>query len=84
MRMAGYVHRDVSAGNCLFYEATGTGKLADLEYAKRYEDVSASEPKTVSKHLGSLHSLAEVRIGNTPLYGGRMPWGEMGDLLSCP
>ena len=46
MRIAGYVHRDVSAGNCLFYE--GSGKLADLEYSKRYEDVSVSEPKTVS------------------------------------
>ena len=46
MRMAGYVHRDVSAGNCLHYD--GSGKLADLEYSKRYEDVSVSEPKTVS------------------------------------
>ena len=46
MRMAGFVHRDVSAGNCLYYE--GSGKLADLEYSKRYEDMSVSEPKIVS------------------------------------
>ena len=72
MRMAGYVHRDVSAGNCLFHEATGAGKLADLEYAKRYEDVLEYEHKIVSKHFESLHSLAEVWTGNAPLYGCRM------------
>ena len=45
MKTAGYVHRDVSAGNCLFYQSSG--KLADLEYSKLYEDISVSEPKTV-------------------------------------
>ncbi|KAI0044913.1 hypothetical protein FA95DRAFT_1496309, partial [Auriscalpium vulgare] len=40
MRLAGYVHRDVSAGNCLWLPAAGNepgrGILADLEYARPY------------------------------------------------
>ena len=54
MRIAGYVHRDVSAGNCLFYE--GSGKLADLEHSKLYEDISVYEPKIV----GPLSPLAWI------------------------
>jgi serine/threonine protein kinase len=49
MWKAGFVHRDVSAGNSLFYE--GCGKLSDLEYAKEYVCMSVSDPKTVSSAL---------------------------------
>ena len=51
---AGFVHRDVSAGNSLFYrdnekdDKEGRGILSDFEYAKEYGKISASDPKTVS------------------------------------
>ncbi|KZV74193.1 hypothetical protein PENSPDRAFT_648199 [Peniophora sp. CONT] len=44
MRKAGWVHRDVSGDNCMYYE--GRGILADLEYDKSYGELSASDPKT--------------------------------------
>ncbi|VDB99558.1 unnamed protein product [Peniophora sp. CBMAI 1063] len=44
LRKAGFVHRDVSAGNSLYFE--GRGILSDLEYAKEYEKISASGPQT--------------------------------------
>ncbi|KAF8868829.1 hypothetical protein CPB85DRAFT_1361524 [Mucidula mucida] len=34
MRLAGFVHRDISPGNCLIYN--GQTKISDLEYARRY------------------------------------------------
>lgn len=37
--LAGWVHRDISAGNILLYKPVGTdgqGKLGDLEYAREY------------------------------------------------
>ncbi|KAG6915934.1 hypothetical protein DXG01_009228, partial [Tephrocybe rancida] len=37
MRMAGYVHRDVSAGNCLRNTDSGHGMLSDLEFARPYD-----------------------------------------------
>ncbi|KAF8875853.1 hypothetical protein BD779DRAFT_203594 [Infundibulicybe gibba] len=46
---AGWVHRDVSSGNILAYKVAGTmrGKLADLEYAKKFPLNSGSDdPKT--------------------------------------
>ncbi|KAG6834666.1 hypothetical protein H0H93_008200 [Arthromyces matolae] len=46
--IAGYVHRDVSAGNCLWYPEGKVGKLSDLEYARPYEELSGhnSRPGT--------------------------------------
>ncbi|KAH9920253.1 uncharacterized protein BXZ73DRAFT_80194 [Epithele typhae] len=46
MQKAGFVHRDVSAGNCLYDPVKNVGRLADLEYAKPHNAMSASEPKT--------------------------------------
>ncbi|KAF9499246.1 hypothetical protein BDN71DRAFT_1586966 [Pleurotus eryngii] len=58
LRQAGFVHRDISGGNILWYapersegttaevEATGIGKIADLEYCRPYEDSKPSEPIT--------------------------------------
>ncbi|KAF8891896.1 hypothetical protein CPB85DRAFT_248297 [Mucidula mucida] len=34
LRLAGFVHRDISPGNCLIYE--GQMKISDLEYARKY------------------------------------------------
>ena len=47
MLRAGFVHRDVSAGNCLFDPKTQLGKIADLEYAKHYDDIQVTAVKTV-------------------------------------
>lgn len=47
MRLAGYVHRDISPGNSLIYD--NQVKISDLEYARRYEDISLhNSPLTVS------------------------------------
>jgi hypothetical protein len=45
MHMLGYVHRDVSAGNILFWEDGGI--LSDLESAKKTTDLSTHEVRTV-------------------------------------
>ncbi|KAG6915561.1 hypothetical protein DXG01_010966 [Tephrocybe rancida] len=41
LRMAGFVHRDISAGNCLWSleENCQGGKISDLEYARRYDEL---------------------------------------------
>ncbi|KAJ4486623.1 hypothetical protein C8J55DRAFT_508121 [Lentinula edodes] len=43
-RIAGFIHRDLSGGNTLFFE--GRGIISDLEYSKRYNEVSSHDPKT--------------------------------------
>jgi len=45
MHMAGYVHRDVSAGNILFWN--NAGLLSDLEFAKKTSDLTVHEVRTV-------------------------------------
>ncbi|KAG6816598.1 hypothetical protein H0H93_007895, partial [Arthromyces matolae] len=42
LRLAGSVHRDISAGNCLW-----DGKLSDLEYARPYTESVGHDPRTV-------------------------------------
>ena len=53
MFLAGWIHRDISSGNILWYSDQGRarGLLSDLEYAKRFPSNSTSasaDPKTVS------------------------------------
>ncbi|KAL0066140.1 hypothetical protein AAF712_006764 [Marasmius tenuissimus] len=48
MCLAGYVHRDVSPGNCLLC-AEGQGKVSDLEYAKHEATWSVHDPITGTK-----------------------------------
>lgn len=43
----GWVDRDISAGNILLLPDTNTAKLADLEYAKRLDDMSPKGIRTV-------------------------------------
>jgi hypothetical protein len=45
MHILGYVHRDVSAGNILFWD--GAGILSDLEFAKKTSDLTMHEVRTV-------------------------------------
>ncbi|KAF8870635.1 hypothetical protein CPB85DRAFT_1569553 [Mucidula mucida] len=44
LRLAGFVHRDISSGNCLVLKTSGRNqvKISDLEYARRY-DVDSSQ-----------------------------------------
>ncbi|KAF8909067.1 hypothetical protein CPB85DRAFT_1455900 [Mucidula mucida] len=37
MRLAGFIHRDISPGNCLLYMEDRHIKISDLEYARRYD-----------------------------------------------
>ncbi|KAF7776855.1 hypothetical protein Agabi119p4_5248 [Agaricus bisporus var. burnettii] len=50
MYLAGWMHRDISAGNIITVKKSSRlfgGKLSDLEYAKHYRDKSGSpDPKT--------------------------------------
>jgi len=46
MFIARYVHRDISAGNCLL--AKRGGVISDLEYARPYESTSQGDRRTVS------------------------------------
>jgi hypothetical protein len=49
-RLAGYVHRDVSGGNCL-RGLDGRGRISDLEFAQRYDRSSQHDPIAVG-HFG--------------------------------
>lgn len=53
MRLAGYVHRDISYTNCMWYKSEGQGKISDLEFAKPYNQLTADEHRTVSYDFGS-------------------------------
>ncbi|KAJ6511334.1 hypothetical protein C8R47DRAFT_1314332 [Mycena vitilis] len=46
MRLAGFVHRDVSPGNCLWHGPSGKAKISDLEYARPFSELSGHEPRT--------------------------------------
>jgi hypothetical protein len=52
MWLVGWVHRDISAGNILWFKEDGKegrGILSDLEYAKKVGvGPPSSDPKTVS------------------------------------
>ncbi|KAF9020602.1 hypothetical protein BDZ89DRAFT_1072116 [Hymenopellis radicata] len=37
MRLAGFIHRDISPGNCLLFMKGRHIKISDLEYARRYD-----------------------------------------------
>ncbi len=51
MRLAGFIHRDISPGNCLLYMKDRHIKISDLEYARRYDSQGKSAlPLTVSHH----------------------------------
>ncbi|KAI0040043.1 hypothetical protein FA95DRAFT_1550163 [Auriscalpium vulgare] len=71
LRLAGYVHRDVSAGNCLWLPPAGAepgrGILSDLEYAKRYADVHGHDPRTVRQTSHCSHLSLDDRQG-TPAF----------------
>jgi serine/threonine protein kinase len=60
MHILGYVHRDVSAGNILFYQ--GAGMLCDLEFAKKTTDLTTYEVRTV----GSVSSSAPHPLFTNP------------------
>lgn len=47
--MAKFVHRDVSGGNCLYFDKDGDprGIIADLEYTKLYGDITLNDHKMV-------------------------------------
>ncbi|KAG6822841.1 hypothetical protein H0H92_012393 [Tricholoma furcatifolium] len=57
MWKAGYVHRDVSAGNCLWNGEVG--KLSDLEYAKKYDTLKIHDPVTGTE----IFTAVEVTFG---------------------
>ena len=62
LRQAGFVHRDVSAGNCLYFPGTDSGKLSDLEFAKHYDDIMVNEHKTVSNVI-LRHACTSLTVG---------------------
>ncbi|TFK28993.1 hypothetical protein FA15DRAFT_744704 [Coprinopsis marcescibilis] len=48
-RQIGFLHRDISTGNCLVYVREGRKpipKISDLEYCKLYEEISEHDPVT--------------------------------------
>ncbi|KAJ3991450.1 hypothetical protein F5050DRAFT_1581390, partial [Lentinula boryana] len=44
---AGWVHRDISGGNLYYHEERKTGLIGDLEYAKKVDDQSHHNVRTV-------------------------------------
>jgi Fungal protein kinase len=67
---AGYVHRDISAGNVLC--VNGSGRLSDLEFCKNYKTTPRStehEMKTVSFLLLNVCVSLIHPAGNQRVYG---------------
>jgi serine/threonine protein kinase len=65
----GYVHRDISPGNIIFYE--GRAKLSDLEFAKQYESGPANDVRTVSQPPPILSSSFDFSaVGYIRFHGG--------------
>jgi hypothetical protein len=76
MWLAGWVHRDISAGNILWLKESGNGGrgiLSDLEYAKKPgADPASSDPKTVSRKIRpQLLSSHKIATGHAVLHGVR-------------
>ncbi|KAJ6477384.1 hypothetical protein C8R47DRAFT_1289190 [Mycena vitilis] len=46
MYLAGFVHRDISPGNCLWHAPMGQAKISDLEYARSFSELSGHDPRT--------------------------------------
>ncbi|KAG6807983.1 hypothetical protein H0H92_005820 [Tricholoma furcatifolium] len=67
MWKAGYVHRDVSAGNCLWNGEVG--KLSDLEYAKKYDTLQKDDPLTGTE----IFTAVEVTLGQYRYLPDPMP-----------
>jgi hypothetical protein len=57
MREAGYVHRDISATNCMWDGSHG--KISDLEYAKPYDTIKEHDAITVLRLRLPTHQHAE-------------------------
>lgn len=55
LREAGFVHRDISGGNCLVYKDPGTGelcaKLTDLEYCKPVSKIGVHDPISTTREF---------------------------------
>jgi len=72
MWLAGWVHRDISAGNILWFKEDGNdgrGILSDLEYARKMGVGSASsDPKTVSYNIYLKVSLSHKFPQGTPFF----------------
>ncbi|KAJ2930979.1 hypothetical protein H1R20_g6112, partial [Candolleomyces eurysporus] len=77
MFCAGWVHRDISAGNVLALQDANGGwklKLADLEYAKAFKDGSppTTDPKTGTPYFMAHELLSRnyIRVGTQSLERG--------------
>ncbi|KAI5993487.1 hypothetical protein EDD15DRAFT_896386 [Pisolithus albus] len=79
----GWVHRDLSTGNVLYWK--GTGKLADLEYAKHVNSNKSHEVRTgtlefmaseveAQKYLFQPHGGKHHREGKPPGEGRKYPF----------
>ncbi|KAG6915563.1 hypothetical protein DXG01_010968 [Tephrocybe rancida] len=57
--MAGFVHRDISAGNCLWSPEGNRpgGKISDLEYARRYDGLWGDDPRTSKASLSNADNI---------------------------
>ncbi|KAF6763699.1 hypothetical protein DFP72DRAFT_1163642 [Ephemerocybe angulata] len=67
-REAGYVHRDISGGNCLVYENHGRllPKISDLEHCKRYDSVSTHDAVTVTYQFTAIEvGMKKIRFHRT-------------------
>ena len=69
MRMAGFVHRDVSTGNCLWHAASSRGKLSDIEYARPFDELIGHDPRTVCFPTLCPVIYAHFSKGNSSLHG---------------
>ncbi|KAF5334540.1 hypothetical protein D9611_013803 [Ephemerocybe angulata] len=71
IRVAGYVHRDISGGNCLVYKCLP--KISDLEHCKRYDSVSTHDAVTVTYQFTAIEvGLSRIRF---PL-SRKEAWGQ--------
>ncbi|KAJ7675771.1 hypothetical protein DFH06DRAFT_977041, partial [Mycena polygramma] len=62
MCLAGFVHRDISPGNCLWHAPLRQAKISDLEYARPFSELSGHDPWTGTPPFMAVEYQAQMHL----------------------
>ncbi|KAJ6477386.1 hypothetical protein C8R47DRAFT_1323354 [Mycena vitilis] len=66
MYLAGFVHRDISPGNCLWHVPEGRAKISDLEYARPFSELSGHDPRTGTPSFMAVEYQSQSHLFGSP------------------
>ncbi|TFY59786.1 hypothetical protein EVG20_g7656 [Dentipellis fragilis] len=85
--LIGWVHRDISSGNLLWFEAGGRGILSDFEYAKKFDPdgQQSSDPKMGTSYFMAIE-IQRQRYFSSYRLPSRAPhtWANIDDTFKVP